>query len=79
MSLSMPGQTFPWNYIGDGVVTAQIISDITTSWLDPTQTLLAFIKFVQNLHNSLVDFSQDDPDMKVSSKMLEIFLLNTGL
>lgn len=60
----------------DGVVTAAILSQIKNARLEPGQSILSFISHIQSLHNQLADFTSEDPDMKISSKMLGIFLLN---
>ncbi|KAG0139412.1 hypothetical protein CROQUDRAFT_101565 [Cronartium quercuum f. sp. fusiforme G11] len=61
----------------DGVLTASIISQITTAHLQPGQTLSNFLNHVQGLHNTYFDYIFSDPEMKISSKILAIFLLNS--
>ncbi|KAG0148621.1 hypothetical protein CROQUDRAFT_90123 [Cronartium quercuum f. sp. fusiforme G11] len=61
----------------NGVLTALIISQITTARLQLGQTLSNFLNHVQGLHNTYFDYISSDPEMKISSKILAIFLLNS--
>ncbi|KAG0145582.1 hypothetical protein CROQUDRAFT_705459 [Cronartium quercuum f. sp. fusiforme G11] len=61
----------------DGILTASIISQITAARLQPGQTLSNFLNHIQGLHNTYFDYVSNDPEMKISSKVLAIFLLNS--
>ncbi|KAG0138987.1 hypothetical protein CROQUDRAFT_102415 [Cronartium quercuum f. sp. fusiforme G11] len=61
----------------NGILTTSIISQITTARLQPGQSLSDFLNHIQGLHNTYFDYVMDDPEMKISSKILAIFLLNS--
>lgn len=59
-----------------GILTAMVISEITTICMN-TDLLSQFLTKIHVLHRNLAIYTSDDEDLKISSKLLGIFLLNS--
>lgn len=59
-----------------GLLTAGVIAQISSLKLLPGASLDEFLAKVQSLHKELDSYVSEDPELRISSKILAVFLLN---
>lgn len=59
----------------DGLETAALIAKVATSRYNGSDSVINFLDEINDLHTRLAKVTADDPDLKISDKLLAVFLL----
>lgn len=59
----------------DGLEVASLIAKVATLQFNGTDTVTSFLDSVNDLHTQLAEATADDQDLKISNKLLAVFLL----
>lgn len=59
----------------DGLEVATLIAKVANTRYSGSETVSAFLDGINNLHTQLAEATSGDPDLKISDKLLAVFLL----
>lgn len=59
----------------DGLEVAALIAKVATIWYNGSDTVSSFLDGINDLHTQLAEATADDMDLKISDKLLAVFLL----